>query len=171
MRAVYEENCKRKTEENEEKLRLLYENEMRKFISIRRMEMRKIILGAKRDIIRELILKVKERFRSDNDLYRRFIEKGVAAGVITGSEELVISQEDRDIFNGEFIENLNVIAGKITGSECELHLADNFENTGGGFHLREGKVNFNVTVDTAVDSFADENEPEIGAILFGGYGE
>jgi len=167
MRAVYEEAWKGKKDENERKLRELYEGEMKRLVSARRLEMKKRILAGKRELLRELAVKAGDIIRGDPELYKRFIELGIAKGVMTGSEEIVISDSDRDIFSSEFIALLNDLAAKASGLECSLRLSDTTEDTGGGIYLREGRINFNATVDVTVNAAAEELESELAAMLFG----
>lgn len=167
MRSVYEEGCRSKARDDEEKNRALYEGEKQRLLGIRRLEERKRLLAAKREILTELSDSVKDQIRSDPLLYRKFIERAVAKGVRTGGEEIVISQDDREIFTEEFLKHLNIIAEKITGAACRLHMSDTYENTGGGLHLREGRENFNATVGISVDAVVSDLEPELAAILFG----
>ena len=168
MRAVYDEAWRGKKEENEEKLRELYDSEMKRLISVRRLEMKKRILAEKRELLRKLAVKAGDIIRGDPELYKRFIEIGIIKGVVTGTEEIVISETDRGIFSSEFIEHLNSAASGASGFECSLKLSGITEDTGGGLHLREGRINFNATVDVTINAAAEELESGLAAMLFGG---
>jgi len=168
MRVVYDGACARRERENSEKVRALYDSEMKRLIAARRLEMKKKILSEKRELLRELAVKAGEILRKDPELYKRFIEHGIMKGVITGNEEIIVSEKDRSLFNSEFIAHLNSLASETTGLKCELKLSGISEETGGGIHLREGKINFNATVDAAVNAVAEELEADLAAMLFGG---
>ncbi len=167
MRDIYEEGLTAGKLENEKKLSLLYANEVKRLTGIRRLEYRKKLLAAKREILRELAESVKERIRNDPALYAGFIEAGVRRGVKTGNEEIVVSQQDRGLFTDEFMKRINGVASEKTGRECRLRLSDSPEETGGGIHLREGRENFNASISVSADSAADLFEPELAAMIFG----
>lgn len=168
MRSVYEEGCRSKAQDNDKKVGALYESEKNRLIGTRRLEMKKRILAAKRELLKDLSDSVKEQIRNDSGLYMKFIERAILKGVKTGTEEIFISQDDMNIFTDEFLRYINHLAGEITGAECSLHISGIKENRGWGLHLREGRENFNATVDVAVDSAVNDFEPELAEILFGG---
>jgi len=168
LRAVYEEGLKNSEMENEKKLKSLYDSEVRRLLAVRKLELRKNILSAKREIIRQLAESVKERIQGDPALYKKFIEKAVQSGVKTGTEEIAVSRRDRELFNNEFMRHLNLIASEMIGGEPSLRLADDEMDIEGGVYLRHGREKFNASVTVSVESAVYELEPELAVILFGG---
>jgi len=168
MRAVYDEGVKNSGIENDRKLALIYESEMKRLLGIRRLELRKKLLAARREMLRKLAESVKERIRSDPDLYKQFIEKAILCSVKTGTEEIAMSRNDRGIFTDEFMQHLNRSASEKTGRECSLRLADDDVDVNGGLHIRAGREIFNAAIDVSVISAADEIEPELALMLLGG---
>lgn len=168
LRAVYEEGLKNSALENGSKLKLHYESEVRRLLAIRRLELRKKLLSAKREIIRQLAESVKERIQGDPALYKKFIEKAVQSGVKTGTEEIAVSRRDRALFTDEFMRHLNFIASEMIGGEPSLRLTDDETDIEGGVYLRSGRENFNASITVSVESAVNELEPELAVILFGG---
>ncbi len=168
MRAVYDEGLKNSEVDNSRKLTLLYESEVKSLLGIRRLELRKKLLSAKREILRQLALSVKERVRRDPVLYKQFIENAVCRGVKTGTEEIAVSQSDRGIFTDEFMQHLNQKTAEKIGRECSLRLSGDEAEIDGGLMLMSGRENFNAALNVTVDSAADEFEPELAVMLFGG---
>lgn len=168
MRAVYDEGVKNSGIENDRKLALLYESEIKRLLGIRRLELRKKFLAARREMLRKLAESVKERIRNDPDLYKQFIEKAIRCGVKTGTEEILVTRNDSSIFTDEFMKHLNRAASEKIGRECSLRLADDYIEIEGGIYLRSGRENFNAAIDVSVALSADELEPELAAMLFEG---
>jgi vacuolar-type H+-ATPase subunit E/Vma4 len=168
MRAVYDEGLKNSAVDNGRKLASLYEGEMKRLLGIRRLELRKKLLSAKREILRQLTVSVKDRVRRDPVLYKQYIENAVRRGVKTGTEEIAVSQSDRGIFTDEFMQHLNNIAAEKLGRGCSLRLSGDDAEIDGGVILMSGREIFNAALAVTVDSAADEFEPELAVMLFGG---
>jgi len=168
LRAVYEEGLKNSALENGRKLKSLYDSEMRRLLALRRLELRKKLLSAKREVIGQLAESVKERIKGDPALYKKFIEKAVQSGVKSGTEEIAVSRRDRALFTDEFMRHLNLIASEVISGESSLRLADEETDIDGGVYLRSGRENFNASVTVSVESAVNELEPELAVILFEG---
>jgi len=166
-REAMEGEAKRK-ESYDEELKNLFHREVQRHRSRENIEGSKRILAVKSGIIEEVLTSLKERFGNDEDLYRDFLMKVMLKGIQTGREEVIVSEDDRGIIDSAFLVGLNRrVKGKLE-KEGEVSLSDENRETGGGFFLREGKREFNATIEAAVETVAEKQKLEIIEMLFKG---
>jgi V/A-type H+-transporting ATPase subunit E len=129
-----------------------------------RMRLQKENLAAKCDLLDESFSKAVERIKklSDNE-YLSLIEALMVKAVETGSEEVVVGKSETRITDA-FIKQVNRKLG--TGFKGNLLLAKEKANISGGFILRRGKVQINVSTDVLVSQARENLEMGLAEDLF-----
>ena len=62
---------------------------------------------------------------------------------------------------------LNTLNHELGPQKCRLRLIDESGEFSGGFILRDGKMETNMTLRSLMDSRRDDLEPKVAGILFG----
>ncbi|PKL38504.1 MAG: hypothetical protein CVV44_11510 [Spirochaetae bacterium HGW-Spirochaetae-1] len=150
----------------QEKLDALYRAEYNRVRSIHNLELKKMALRQKRAVIGEVLMDLARELKDNRETYRRFMERVVIKGVQTGREEIIVSSDDEVLFTQDVLERLNSEAGAVISKVSEITLSRENRETGGGLYLREGKREFNATVDAAVQVMADRYQIDIISMLF-----
>jgi V/A-type H+-transporting ATPase subunit E len=129
------------------------------------LELRKEILKEKKNLIEDAFAKAEAKIAGlSPDEHRAFLEPIILKAVESGNEEVVTSAQHRDAFTPEFIQDLKTKFGSKNGG---LRLSEESGDFSGGFVLREGKKEINLTLTSLVTSIRDSLEPEVAKILFG----
>ena len=129
------------------------------------LELRKEILKEKKDLIAEAFAKAENKIASlPSNEYLAFLKPIILAAVESGNEELIPSQRHREMFTPDFLHSLNSELGSPNAS---LRFSEDTGDFSGGFILREGKKDTNMTLRSMIDSRRDSLEPEVAAKLFG----
>ena len=128
------------------------------------LELRKDVLRQKKDIIDDAFARAeKEIANLPPDEYRAFLKPIILGAVESGNEELIPPAGRREDFTPEFIRSLNE---EIPPSGGALRLSEDSGNFSGGFILREGKMETNLTLKSLMTSGRDRLEPQVAKILF-----
>jgi len=130
-----------------------------------RMSVAKDYLTARHGLLEEVFAKAKERVRQmpEGD-YQKLISKLMVKAVETGDEEVVIGKGDSRITE-KLVKEVNRQLGP--GYRGNLHLSSARADISGGFILRRGKVQVNVSMDVLMKQARESLEREITQILFG----
>ncbi|MBW8015567.1 MAG: hypothetical protein FVQ82_05210 [Planctomycetes bacterium] len=129
-----------------------------------RMELRKELLAVKQEILSEVFEKAKSRLvGSSDDEYRKLIVALLTKAVETGSETVIVGKDEK-LINDSFIKQFNRNLGP--GFKGNLLIGNETADICGGFILRRGKVQTNVSIDVLVDQIYEDIGPEIAAELF-----
>ncbi len=129
------------------------------------LDLRKNILKEKRDLLEDAFARAEDRIANlPPDEYRAFLKPIILNSVESGSEELVPSAGRREVFTPEFIRSLN---DEISAANGGLNLTEESGDFSGGFILREGRKETNVTLKSLIAARRDRLEPEVAKILFG----
>lgn len=135
-----------------------------RMLATARMELRKESLTASQGLLDEVFKKAAAQIVGMEDgKYRQLMESLMTRGVETGNEEVVVGKEESRIDNG-FIKQINRKLGP--GFKGNLRLAQDRVDIGGGFILRRGKVQTNVSIEVLISEARQELEMELAAILF-----
>ncbi len=141
------------------------EDRRARMLAAARMENRKAELTAKVELLDEVFEKAAERLTSlGDDEYRDFMAELMARAVETGDEKIIVGREERRI-DDRVIKAVNRQLGP--GFKGNLQLASERADIRGGFILRRGKIQTNVSIDVLVGQTREDMEPEIVAMLFG----
>lgn len=147
----------KKGEEEAERIR-------RRIFQIADLEVRKIILSAKRQVITDAFEQVQSRLEGLKN-YQDLVCKMLLAGVETGEEEVLISARDNDRIDQKFITSINTKLQK-QGQKGALTLAKEKAPITSGFVLRRGKVEIDNSFSSLIKSRKDELEIKVAEILF-----
>jgi len=163
------EKAKRRVEKlREEETRKAEEDakeHARRIETLAGLELRKEILKEKRDLIQTVFAKAEEQIANLPPAeHRAFLKPIIINAVESGNEEIVVSAKHRDAFSSEFIRELNDELGSKNG---RLRLGAESGDFSGGFILREGKKETNLTLKSLIASERDRLEPRVAEILFG----
>lgn len=149
------------TEKTQEKAR----EHRRRIETLAGLDIRKEILKAKKSVIEDTFLKAEERVAGlPPNEYRAFLKPIILKAVESGNEEIVTSTRHRDAFTPDFIQDLN---GELSSIKASLGLSEETGNFTGGFILRDGKKETNLTLRSLIAEKRDHLEPNVAKILFG----
>jgi V/A-type H+-transporting ATPase subunit E len=139
---------------------------IRRQISIRELDARKAVLGEKGKLMDEVFEKAWEELRREDVEGGYALTKSLLLKVIeTGNEEIVLSPEDKKRISTSFLAGLNKeLKGK--GLKGEVKVAEDTRPMKGGFVLRSGRRETNVTFESMLAVMRDEVELEISNALF-----
>jgi V/A-type H+-transporting ATPase subunit E len=136
-----------------------------RMLATARMDIRKEILAAKVGLVNEVFAKAGEKIKAmGDDEYRSLVGGLMQKAVETGDEEVVIGAGEKRI-DEKFIKNVNRELGP--GFKGNLRLADETAEIAGGFILRRGKIQINVSTDVLLERAKEELEIELTKELFG----
>ncbi len=129
------------------------------------LELRKDVLKEKKDIIGDAFARAEDKIASlPPGEYRAFLKPIILKAVESGNEEIIPPAGRREVFTPEFIQSLN---DEIAPSGGALRLSEDSGDFSGGFILREGKMQTNLTLKSLIASGRDRLEPQVAKILFG----
>lgn len=132
-----------------------------------RLEARKEILGLKQELVSAAYDKAKEAILGlGEDKYVAFLAKQACGAALTGSEEILLSENDRSRL-GEKIVNAANAALTQRGLPGELRLSKETRPVSGGLVLRRGSIEVNCTVDKLLEMSRSSLDAEVASILFG----
>ena len=153
------------TAKHVERLAAIYSAEFNRQTALAEIEFRKSILKAKKALLAQIFHDVPKHLLKP-ERYSRFLEAMILRGVVSGGEEIIVSEKDRYLLDDEFIRQVNKKAAEQTGHATHLHLAPEARETGGGLFLRAGKIEFNAAMATVMQSISEEMEMELARLLF-----
>ena len=129
------------------------------------LEQRKDVLREKKTLIEVAFAKAEERIKSlPPDEYLAFLRPLILGAVESGNEEIIPSKTHTRLFTPELVKSLNDELGPGKG---HLRLSGESGEFPGGFILREGKKETNLTLESLIKSQRDNLEPSVAGILFG----
>ena len=140
------------------------EDKKARMLSAARMDIAKQYLGEKGKLLDEVFDKARGQFfeLSDGE-YKALIKKLMLAAVETGDEEVIVDKNEEKI-DFEFVKQINRDLGP--GFHGNLRLSEQKQDIGGGFILRRGRIQNNVSIDVLLDKAREALEIEIGQELF-----
>lgn len=127
-------------------------------VTAARLRARAMLAQARRDVLEEVFAGARDGLAGFAGYRERLLEALVA--VAGGEGTLVLSPADRDRLGPWLVE-------QARGRGLRLELAAETRPMAGGFVLREGRVETNVSLDVVLDSLRDDLEPEVAGVLFG----
>lgn len=138
----------------------------RRMLASARMDTRKELLSCKVGLLNEVFDKARKKIKElPEEQYQEFVESLMHKAIESGDEEVVIgASEDR--VNNDLIKHINRKLGP--GFKGNLQLAKDTANIDGGFILRRGKIQVNVSVDVLLAEAREQMEIDLATELFGG---
>jgi V/A-type H+-transporting ATPase subunit E len=135
-----------------------------RMLATARMEIRKELMASKSELLNSVFSRAKERINSlGDDDYKKLMCQLMQKAVETGDEKVVTGKNDNRIDHG-LIKEVNRNLG--SGFKGNLGLSDEKAAIAGGFILKRGSVQINVSTDVLVDSVREDMEMEIAKELF-----
>jgi V/A-type H+-transporting ATPase subunit E len=139
---------------------------VRRQISIRELDARKALLGEKGSFMDQAFERAMAGLRKKDVESGYSLTKSLLLQVIdTGDEEIVLSPEDKKGIGGKFLDDLNREL-KSKGLKGDLKIAEDTRPMKGGFILRSGRKEINVTFEAMIAEMRDDAELEISKALF-----
>lgn len=130
-----------------------------------RLDQRKDVLKEKKRLVDEVFERAKGHILSlPPRAYLELLKPLILEAVESGKEEIIPASSQKHLFTPEFLKSLNDALGPEKG---HLRLSDEAGNFTGGFVLREGNRETNLTLESLIDSQREALEPQVARILFG----
>lgn len=138
----------------------------RRMLAAARMDMRKELLNCKVGLLNEVFDKARKKIKElPEKQYHEFVESLMHKAIESGDEEVIIGAKDSRLSNG-LVKRVNRKLGP--GFKGNLQLAKDTADIDGGFILRRGNIQVNVSVDVLLAEAKEQMEMELAAELFGG---
>jgi V/A-type H+-transporting ATPase subunit E len=141
------------------------EDKKARMLAAARMKQQKEYLAEKVSLIDKVFAGARERLKSmPDDDHEKLITALMVNAVQSGDEKVVVGSDEQRI-NQSMIKHINRKLGP--GYKGNLSLATDRADIDGGFILRRGKIQVNVSVDVLVAQARDQLELELAEELFG----
>ncbi len=138
-----------------------------RLLTAAKLEARKKLLAVKQSLMNETFAAALAELRALPVHQQRPLLKNMLLNAVeTGEETIVCAREDSEVFQRDFLAEVNA-ALTARGGRGQLTLSDEYRPTGGGFYLLGASVEINVTFPTLLKSVREQLEPEVAALLFG----
>lgn len=141
----------------------IQENKRRE-ITLADLEARKTVLAEKQKIVSEVYARVLERLENLEPREFRELMKKLILTIASGGEELIIAQKDKHKISPESIKEINQILAKQ--KKEPIRLSEEVHNVPGGFILRKGNLEINISFPALVKSLREKTELEVIKLLF-----
>jgi len=163
-RSALDEELKAFEQETEQLARQAAEDKRSRMLAAARMDLRKKILAAKADLLREVFETARRRINTMADgPYLELMGRLLMQAVVTGDEEVLVGKNETRI-NPEFLKQINKRLGP--GYKGNLRASSEKAGIDGGFILRRGKVQVNCSTGVLLEQIRQQTEIELAAKLF-----
>ncbi len=130
------------------------------------METRKAALAFKQEMVGEAFEKATEAIVNlPKDEYADFLAALAVKAAVSGEEEIVLSEADREAVGAELVKRANALL-KAKGGKAALTLSADSAEIPGGFIMRSGNIEVNCAVDTLVQLHRASLSSQVAEILF-----
>lgn len=166
IKAKYERQAKLETESLLRHGKERADERERNLAGTAALEARKATLAAKQNVVdKAFALAEKKLLELPQKEYVALLASLAASSSHSGSEEIILSQKDRDDLGAEILKEANGLLSKA-GKTANLFLSDESRPTGGGLLLKDGKIETNCTFDTLLRLVRSEISGDVAAVLF-----
>lgn len=142
------------------------ENERKRRLALKRLDLRNAVLRLKRDIINEVFEEAFEEVRGLPDAdYLKLMEKLFLNFAEPGKGAVYIAERDSSRLTPEFIEQASGKLGN-SGKDYDYRLSDDFADIGGGFVLETESTKIDCSLEALFAEIRDELERQTGELLF-----
>ncbi|NLC69540.1 MAG: hypothetical protein GX754_12335, partial [Clostridiaceae bacterium] len=139
----------------------------RRMIAAAELEVRKIKLGAKQELIGRVFGQAAEALNSlPVERYKEMISGMIVYSAKTGDEEIVLNKRDKERMDNDFINTVNAKL-REKGLKGNLKISGDTAAIKGGFILRKENVEINNSFEAMIRMKYNEIEPQVVKILFG----
>ena len=148
----------------ERQARTKAEEEQRRLLVNEELRLRKEVLERKWEILDALYAEAAKRIESlERDEYIELMKMMILRRATSFEEEIIVPEDQREIFGRAFLDSLNKTAG---GKKGAFRISDDTGDFSWGVILREGKRRVDLTLDVLIAQLRDRIEPDITAVLF-----
>ncbi|HHV19583.1 MAG TPA: V-type ATP synthase subunit E [Thermoanaerobacterales bacterium] len=166
IKAKYEHKAKEMFNDILDKAGKDAEEKKRRILSMAQLENRKALLQAKQQIIDEVFEEAKAKIKKlPDENYQTLIADMLIKSAITGNEEVVISEHDKNRITQDFLAKVNKTLND-SGKQGNLKISKTPGRMIGGFILKSEDLEVNNTFDSLINMEREELETEIAKILF-----
>ncbi len=166
IKAKYEHKAKEMFNDILDKAGKDAEEKKRRRLSMAQLENRKALLQAKQQIIDEVFEEAKAKIKKlPDENYQALIADMLIKSAITGNEEVVISEHDKNRITQDFLAKVNKTLND-SGKQGNLKISKTPGRMIGGFILKSEDLEVNNTFDSLINMEREELETEIAKILF-----
>jgi V/A-type H+-transporting ATPase subunit E len=138
-------------------------DEERRLIVGEELELRKAALARKREILGEVYAEARQRIRQlPPDEYLKLMSALILKNAISGREEIVVPAAQRSMFDGSFVDSLN----RSRGQGASFSLAGTPGDFAWGVVLREGQRRVDLTLDVMFRQLEAHVESAVAGLLF-----
>jgi len=163
IRGEYAKQGAKLREELERAVRMKAADEERRLIVGEELELRKASLVRRREILGEIYGEARKRIESlPPEAYLELLGSLIVRHSLSGREEIIVPASQRSMFAAEFIASLN----RLKGTDAAFTLADTPGDFAWGVILREGQRKVDLTLDVVFEQLKARVEPQIAGILF-----
>ena len=136
-----------------------------RLLATARMDIQKQLLVTKAGLLDDVFAQARVQINSlPDDEYQQLISSLMEKAAETGDEEVVVGKNETRIDNS-LVKHINRKLG--TGFKGNLHLASDRADIDGGFILRRGKIQLNVSTNVLLSQVRESIEMELSKDLFG----
>lgn len=140
--------------------------EKAQLLALARMEAAKDYLREKAKILDEVFARSRRRIQElPDDEYRELMARLLLEAVEAGDEQVVAGQDDSRI-DSKLVNEVNSRLKAQGKGKGGLSLSQEKHHLGGGFLLKRGRIQTNVTTDVLVDQARNDLEIELSDELF-----
>ena len=130
------------------------------------MEARKSVLACKQEIVSEAFARAEEKLSAlSGDAYIEFLASLAARASVTGREEILLNEKDRDAAGRKAAARANELLA-AQGRPAFLTLAADAGDFTGGLILRDGSITVNCTIAALIAEARQSQASEVAAELF-----
>jgi V/A-type H+-transporting ATPase subunit E len=140
--------------------------ELKREITMANLEARKEMLAVKQKLIEKVFEKALNALYSfPTEEYRNVIKKMLISAVVSGKEEVIVSVADKEKLTSQFIAEVNEELKK-NGKKGNLVFSSEERNIRGGFILKDGRKEINLSFNSLIEEKRDELEDSLVGIIF-----
>lgn len=137
--------------------------EKERILAAANLDIRKAVLERKQNLMDEAFKSAITHLRQKNtEEYVSLIKKLLLEAVVTGTEEVIVGESDKEILSSRVIADVN----KKLGNKGNLKLSRTTGSMTGGFVLRQGKIDTNLSFDGLIELAREGLETEVAKVLF-----
>jgi vacuolar-type H+-ATPase subunit E/Vma4 len=163
IREDYEKRGARLREELGHRSRAKATEEERRLVVGEELELRKALLAKKREILSQVYREARSRIEKlPQGDYIELVKALILANSGSGTEEIVVPRDQRELFAGAFLESLN----EAKGPAATFSIAEEPGDFSWGVVLRESWRRVDLTLEVIFDQLKTRIESEVASVLF-----
>jgi len=135
----------------------------RRMIVNEQLELRKTMLSEKHKILDAFYKEARKKIKEmPPEKYLKFVKRLILNRAISGSEEIVVSAKQKEIFAGDFLESLN----QSFPGGGHFTLSDSGTDFAWGVVLKEKRRIVDLSFDVLFEQVTERVESQVAALLF-----